>query len=224
MKSSAELLSALEESSSKDPRGTVGDSDYLNFSGKRGVFTIGVDNRNIGVDELWLPNIAGFEDGWICWKGGAPVASRLAVSGDAPIPTPDFEEFGPFDTAKGDGWFQAKSMTLKSLDNDQQGYFKINSISGVSAVSDLQKDIVKQIHAGLPAWPIIQFSTEEFTAKGFRNFKPVFTVYGWMDDANVQELMTDEDADIDALIDASGGGESVEKEQEAPAPKARRRL
>lgn len=220
MASSAALVSAIEESAEKDPRGAMGDSDFLNFSGKRGVYTIGAKAREINGEELWLPNIAGFEDGWICWKGGAPVASRLALITGVPVPMPDMNEFGPFETGKGDGWFQAKSMTLKSLDTDEQGYFKINSISGVSAVADLQKAIVAQAQAGKPAWPLLFLKKEEFTAKGFKNFKPVFEVYGWLSDENVQELMTNEDADIDALITSSGSAAPAPEEK----PKTRRRL
>ena len=38
-------------------------SDYLNFSGKLGIYTIGADKREIKPDELWLLDVTSFEAG-----------------------------------------------------------------------------------------------------------------------------------------------------------------
>ena len=215
------LAAAMKESSDKDPRGSMGDSDFLNFSGKQGKFTIGKAARTIQPDEEWIVNISGFEDGWVCWKGGQPVAQRMANISGTPVPTPDFEENGPFNSDKGEGWFQAKAMTLKNIETDEQGYFKINSISGVSAMADLQRDFVAQATAGKGCWPVVTLDAEEFTAKGFKNYKPVFNVVEWLDEAALTALMTGE-ASEEAVEEEPEIAPEVEKVE--PPKRTRRRL
>jgi len=195
------MAEKAQESAQNSPRGGAPDgSDYLNFSGKQGKYTIGQDNRVITSDELWVVNVASFEDGWVCWKGGKPAASRMAnIYNGIPVPAPDMSELGPFDTNRGDGWFQAKAMVIKSLDNDQQGYHKINSISGTAEMADLVGEFSKRAAAGLPCWPVIYLDMEKFQAQGFTNFKPQYKVYGWLSDDQLG-LLDDPDCDIDALI------------------------
>lgn len=200
MLDTASLATALQQSAQLDPRGAAADgSDYMNFSGKRGVYEVGKEKRDISKDELWLVNVPAFEDGWICWKGGRVMASRLARLG-TPVPSVDTSEHGPF-TGQGDGWHQAKSMTIKSLDTGQQCYFKINSVSGVSVFADLQKEITSRILAGEPCWPVVGFDREFFTAQGHRNSKPIIIIDGWLSSQQVSEelpaIFEDENAELD---------------------------
>jgi hypothetical protein len=233
---SAEIAKRIAESAQNDPRGAaIGDSDYLNFSGKRGLYTIGADNRQIKKDELWAVNIASFEDGWVAWRGGKPVGIRMAnIFTGVPIAQPDAQDGGPFDYENGEGWNQAKSMVLRSLDHDQQGYFRINSKSGVSSFATLQKEVAERSQAGLACWPVLTLDIGEFTAQGHKNYFPKMDVYGWLDDTNVQHLV-DPDMDIDDLIEASEGGNEIalvasaakrqpDPEPEPTTPSRRRRL
>lgn len=228
MPSSSALAGALKESAVKDPRGGALDgADYLNFSGKRGMFTYGADGKPFDMDSMLVPNIAGFQDGWVCWKNGQPVATRLANITGAPVPTPDFSEFTPFEN-DADGWFQAKAAMFKDVDSGDQYFFKINSVSGVSALAGLIGLIADRAERGDPAWPVLQLGVDEFSAKGYKNYKPEFNIVGWLDDANVQVLFTDPEADIDELIAASGGAAQIpsqgkEEPKAEPAPKQRRR-
>ncbi len=194
------LKEALADSASKDPRGAAADgSDYMNFSGKRGVYEIGTEKRDTTPDELWLVNVPAFEDGWVCWKDNRSVANRLYPLG-TPVPGVDTTEHGPF-TKDGDGWFQAKSLTARSIDTGQQVYFKINSVSGVSVFASLQKEITDRLRTGQPYWPVIGFGKEKFQARGYTNFKPTITVDGWLNDEQVMEklpkVFEDEAAEID---------------------------
>lgn len=194
------LKEAMANSASADPRGAAADgSDYMNFSGKRGVYEIGKEKRDTQKDELWLVNVPAFEDGWICWKGGRVLANRLVPLGQ-PIPQVDMNEHGPFDK-DGDGWSQAKSMTIRSIDTGQQCYFKINSVSGVSVFAALQKEITQRLMAGQPYWPVIGLGRESFTAQGYKNYKPVITVDGWLSDEQVMNelpaIFADDNAEID---------------------------
>lgn len=209
------VANALAGSAANDPRGGAPDgSQYLNFSGKRGVYEFGPDKEDIPNDELWLVNVASFEDGWVCWKGGNTQAKRFAnVFTDPPIPTPDFNEFGPF-TKDGDGWYQAKAFILKSLDEDRQAYFTNNSKSGVSAIARLQSEVADRLRTNQPYWPLVMLDKEAFSAQGYKNHKPVLNIYGWLDDQAVQTLAENDDADVDDLIEASTG--RVGQELDAP--------
>lgn len=134
------------------PDGSV----YLNFTGKRGVYEFGKDKEDIDASELWLVNIASFEDGYVCWKGGKTIATRMAnIYSDSRIPAPAADEQGPFNTSQGEGWFAAKSMVIKSLEaDDRQGYWKINSKSGVAVFADLLQQVGERLRAGRPSWPL----------------------------------------------------------------------
>lgn len=230
------LKEAMAHSAQLDPRGAAADgSDYMNFSGKRGVYEIGKEKRDTTPDELWLVNVPSFEDGWICWKGGRVMANRLVPLGQ-PVPQVDQNEHGPF-TKDGDGWYTAKSMVIRSIDNGQQCYFKINSVSGVSVFASLQKEITQRLMSGQPYWPIISFGRESFTAQGYKNSKPIITVDGWLSDHQVISqlpgIFEDEDAEVDLeemYAEAAGAlslptdGETEEAEEVATvAPKVARR-
>jgi hypothetical protein len=215
------LKDALANSAGNDPRGGAGDgSSFMNFSGKRGVYEIGQDKRTC-VDEPFLVNVGGFEDGWICWKSGAPKAKRMYPLGVA-VQEPDRNEFGPFDK-DGDGWYQAKSLVARSIENGEQVYFTINSISGVSAMASLQRSVTERMRAGLPYWPVVVFASEGFTAKGYKNYKPVMEIDGWLSDAQVAEelpALLDGDGEIDlgALYEAAGATGSIGSSEPEPEP------
>lgn len=212
------MANALSGAAAKGQLGGAPEgSQYVNFSGKRGVYEFGPEKEDIDSDEIWLVNVAAFEDGYVCWKGGTVIATRMSnIYNGQPIPAPAPDELGPFETNKGEGWSPAKSMIFRSVEeDDRQGYFKINSKSGVATFADLQNQVAERLRAGRPFWPLIQLGKETFTAKGFKNSKPVIKVYGWLSQQAVTELAENADADIDDLIAMSEGGE--------PAPKKRRR-
>lgn len=212
----AALAQRAAESAQNTPRAGAPDgSDYMNFSGKRGVYTIGKDNRVIPDDEIWVVNVTSFEEGWMCWKGGKPAATRLSnIYTGAPVGVPDSNELGPFDTNKGEGWFQAKAMVLRSCDEGQQGYFKINSVSGVSAVAEFIGQFAERAAAGEPCWPAITLGIEQFESQGFKNYKPVFEIVGWLDDAALARL-----ADGESIADIL---DLEETEEVAPPPPVKR--
>lgn len=194
------------------PDGSV----YMNFSGKRGMYEIGQNKRAPAKDELWLINIASLEDGYVCWKGGKPLATRMAniFSEAYPVAVPDSNEGGPFDPNKGEGWFAARSWVCKSLDEDEQAYFKNNSVSGVAEMSTVIEEIGRRMAAGQACWPVISYGMEGFEARGFKNYKPIFDIYGWLNDAAVAELAADPDADLDDLIGKSAVTEMLTKDEE----------
>ncbi len=216
------LAARAQQSAQNNPRGGApGDSDYMNFSGKAGSYTVGQDKREVPDDELWIVNITSFQEGWVCWKGGQPAATRLAnIYNEPAVAQPDFNEFGPFDR-EGDGWFQAKAMVMRSVDEDQQGYFKINSVSGVSSMAELIGACAKRMDAGTACWPVVRLKKEKFTSKGFTNFKPIFEVQGWLDNDQLVAF-SNGDADIEELLEAGDDPAALPEPEPEPEPKPAR--
>lgn len=213
------MADALSNSAAQGQIGSAPDgSVYLNFSGKRGVYEFGKDKEDLDPSEIWLANIASFEEGYVCWKGGKTVATRMAnIYSGQHIATPAHDEMGPFNAAQGEGWFPAKSMVIKSIEaDDRQGYWKINSKSGVAVFADLQAQVAERLRAGRACWPLVRLGKEKFEAQGQKNYKPKIDVYGWLSQEAVGELAADPEADIDELIQNSEGGA-------LPAPARRRR-
>lgn len=172
------LAESLSENSDFGAR-TSGIS-YMSFSGKKGVYSIGTAGRSPDVDEPFLVAIPLFKTGYICWKGGRPIAKRLAGLREPKIMAPDPEEGGPFDPQRGEGWFEARSMGARSLINGEEVEFTINSKSGVSVIADLHKECAARIRAREAAWPIVTFSSEQFESNGYRNDKPKITPIKWL--------------------------------------------
>ena len=207
------VVDALKAASRGDgstdlPEGGV----YISFSGKLGRYSIGTEKEDANPDEIWLVSVFAFEKGWICWKGGSPVAKRLGSIYQDDMPMPDFSEHGPFNTGAGEGWQQAKAMTLRSLDRGIQGYFSTNTKSARNEFEKLEGEVGRRMDAQLPCWPVVQLHREKFTAKGQSNYKPVLNVVGWLGIEQVKHLAslasTDEVVEvIDELIEEAAENE-----------------
>jgi len=211
-----EMAKRAAASAQSGARGGAPDSsEYLNFSGKRGVYQLGQDKAQVQNDELWLLNIASFEDGYVCWKGGKPAAQRMAniFGAGYPVAVPSDDEGGPFDKGRGEGWSFAKGWVSKSLDTDRQAYFRVNSVSGVSEMADLIEEVAQRMAGGEPCWPVFSYDNEEFEAQGYKNFKPKFPVSGWLTDEQVTAYAKG-DLDLDDVL----GGEEKPAVTKAPDP------
>ena len=180
--SQALAASAQTGASTELPEGGV----YISFSGKMGRYSIGTEKTDADPSELWLINIFEFQDGWMCWKGGQPVAKRFASAFGTPVDQPNFQEHAPF--ADGEGWQVAKAMMLRSLNRGIQGYFSTSTKSAVREFSKLTAEIARRLDEGLPAWPIVQLEKETFMAQGKKNWKPVLFVAGWLAMQQVNKL------------------------------------
>ena len=219
-----EMAKRAAESANKAPSaGAPNGSEYMNFSGKQGRYTIGKDKREIDNDEYWLLNVGSFEDGYICWKGGKPASTRMSniYTGEA-LATPASDELGPFNEQKGEGWYQAKGWVAKSLDEGEQGYFKNNSVSGVAEMAEMISEVSARLGAGKSCWPVFAYDKEGFEAQGFKNFKPIFDVKGWLDDEAIAGLGED-DYDIEELMTESAARDEGEVQEKValskPSPK-----
>lgn len=188
-----------------------GDLSYVSFSGKRGLYKIGTSGRAFEDPEPCLVAVPLFKTGYIAWKGGRPIAKRMAGMKDPRIMAPDPEEGGPFDAARGEGWFTARSLCCRSMVNGEQMEFTINSRSGVAVIADLHKAVVERLRASEPAWPIIEFDMEEFTSNGYTNFKPKLIERAWITTEQMQEWADPEFDPMTWLEDDTPKGVSPRK-------------
>jgi hypothetical protein len=214
------LAQKAKSAADNNPRGggAPNGSEFMNFSGKKGIFSIGKDRRVIQNDEIWLVDVASFEEGWVCWKGGRPAANRMSnIYTGVPVAAPDPEELGPFNSAKGDGWYQAKGLVMKSFDTEEQGYFKINSVSGVGEMSDLMEKFSERASQDEPCWPLVCLDTEEFEAQGFKNSKPLFVVQAWATTEQITAYAAG-DLDLDTMLGEEGEEEASPEPEPEPEP------
>ena len=220
LRGNAGMAQALANDAMDGARGMAPEgSQYLNFSGKMGVYQFGTNKEDLDDDELWLVKVDSFVAGWECWKDGSKKATRMAsVYGNSPVPEPDFSEFGPF--KQGDGWRRAKGFVVRSLDaDDRQAYFSTSTKSAVGEVAALQQQIADSLIAGnADYWPVIKFKREKFLAQGSWNYKPVIEVEAWLTDEGQNALA--EGADLDAAIAVGSASAPAALTAPEPAPAA----
>ena len=212
------LRRQMSETADIGARGQEG-VQFMSYSGKMDKYKIGIDGRGLHPNEPFLVAIPMFKIGWMCWKGGKPLAKRMAGLREPQVAEPDHSEFGPFNTNQGEGWQRARSMYMRSLETGEQIEYSTSSKSGVAVIADLHQQIRTQMGASDDVWPIVEFSSEPFTAQGQKNYKPVIEVLKWLDQAAIMQWTGD---DFDPMTLLDGVPEPV-KVVEPPKPAARRR-
>ena len=164
---------------------------FLSFSGKTGKLEMGRDKTAVQPDDLFVVNVHSFTEGFVCWKASKPIHRRMAnIFTDKPILMPADDEDGPFKTAAGEGWHGAKGVVLKHVaKGGLQVDFTTNSASGVNEIADLLGKFADRAEEGLPSWPVVSITAEQFESNGFKNFKPVFTVVHWLTGEQLEAMM-----------------------------------
>jgi hypothetical protein len=202
--------------------GGGGDFEFLSFSGKRGVYSLGRDKEDVDPQDLFIVEPFAAVEGWTCWKGGRPVGKHewSAFEPGNALSYADLDDHGPYNEKAGEGWQQMRGIGLID-ERGRQIKFTLTSLSGRNVFSDLNNDIADQLEAGEPAIPIVCLGAEDFTAQGQTNSKPVIAVLGWVTRAEVEAYMAD-DGDMRALLDGGYAAE-VEDDEAEPEPQKRRR-
>lgn len=203
--------------------GGGGDFEFLSFSGKRGVYSLGRDKEDVDPEALFIVEPFAAVEGWTCWKGGRPCGKHewSAFEPGNALSYSDLEDHGPYNEKAGEGWQQMRGIGMI----DEQGRqikFTLTSVSGRNVFSDLNNEIADQLEAGEPAIPIVCLGAEDFTAQGQTNSKPVIAVQGWVTRAEVEAYMADDDGDMGVLLDGGYAAE-VEEDEPDPEPQKRRR-
>jgi hypothetical protein len=201
------------------------DGEFINFSGKLGVYAVGRERSALDLDHHYVVNSLSLGRGWCCWKKGKPVGRHRwsAYRAADAIDEGDLEDHGPYNTKAGDGWKDERMFAVKGLDDNLQGTFTTTSVSGCNSVADLQVKIGKQMAALEPFFPVILFGMAQFEAQGQTNYKPTFEVVSWVAQEDLV-LFEDGKMDLEQLLN----GEIKPKvkkvtKKKAPAKKGSRR-
>ncbi len=219
----ARALRRSADSGSTGGGGGGGDFEFLSFSGKRGVYSLGRDKEDIDPEALFIVEPFAAVEGWTCWKGGRPVGKHewSAFEPLSAVPYADLEDHGPYNEKAGEGWQQMRGIGLID-ESGRQIKFTLTSVSGRNVFSDLNNDIADQLEMGEPSIPIVCLDAEDFTAQGQTNSKPVIAVQGGVTRAEVEAYMSDDNGDMSALLDGGYAAE-VEGDEAEPEPQKRRR-
>lgn len=158
--------------------------DYMSFSGKTGRYAMGRD-RNEPEDTLFIVEPQSVVEGWVCWKGQKPV-DRIEWSvyerAKAKKDMEELPDHSPYRESAGEGWNRLLGFGSVNTNSDagDQVKFTTTSVSGRNAVSDLLTAISDRAASGEAHIPVIEYSSEEFTAQEQKNFKPKFEVHAWV--------------------------------------------
>lgn len=211
---STDAFAAIEKDAAETTVGGAPDGSlYASFSGKLGRYKVGTEGADLSDAELFILNIESFESGWICWKSGSPIAKRMSSIYSGTVADPDMTEHGPF--KEGEGWSRIKALVAYSCDRDVALYFSTSSKSGLSEFSKLQLAAVTRYRSGQPFWPVFRFTREKFTSRGNTNYKPTFTVVGWLTTAAMKHLSASQDVYVEDLIEEVAHGQWSDFKSEA---------
>jgi hypothetical protein len=186
-----ELAKALA-STVADAGGTSSGLNYLGFSGKTGVYSLGKNKDDITDEMLFLVEPAGTIAGWTCWKENEAKDKHKWLSTDAArnpdliVKKGELDEHGPYREGSGDGWKPMMGVGLMELsDMSTSVEFSTTAVSAINGLKDLIAEASKRLLAKEPAMPIIWMGREKFTAQGKENWKPTFNVDIWVERAAV---------------------------------------
>jgi hypothetical protein len=176
--------------------------NYLDFSGKAGVYKLGKNKTDIDEDTLFLVEPAATMAGWTCWKDGNVADDRKAkhkwmvtdalMNPEIVIQQHQLDDHGPY-KKDGDGWKKMRGVALLALDKlDVSIEFCSTAISAIYGMNDLLQEASDRLLAGEPSMPIIWLGKEQFTAQGSTNWKPTFNVEIWVTRDAVAAFSEDE--------------------------------
>jgi len=178
------LANALSEAADDATSGGSNGVDFLSFSGKTGLYSLGRNGDDIDPDQLYLVEPQTFIAGWVCWKNSKPVDRiewSVLKAREQSVSSEELEDHGPYRQNAGEGWQQLLGFGLIGCDAVfSQVQFSSTSKSGRNSIGDLMKEIGIRSASAEPDMPLIYFGSVEFEAQGNKNHKPVLNVEAWV--------------------------------------------
>lgn len=154
----------------------------LFFSGKTNVYKAS-DGYPPPEGECIVP-VEYFFDGYICWATGGvlkDVIHRSLLSGEE---LPAIETMPgytpPLAGDDGTGWRFQMGFVAKPRDEDLAYVFSTSSVSGVSSVRQLLREITKKAAESETYSPVVLFTSDSFMARGHKAYLPVFNIVDWV--------------------------------------------
>jgi hypothetical protein len=177
----ASLAHHLQRSAA-DNENMGGGGEYLQFSGKKGEFSVGRAKVPLDPDEVFLMEIGTFVEGWVCWKGSKPIGRHswsIYQADEEQVFENELEDHGPYNEKNGEGWKKMRGFGFVSLDEKKKSIaFTNNSASGCNSIDDLKLEVRERVLNDEPELPLFAFYCEVFDERG--NFKPMFDVRAWV--------------------------------------------
>jgi hypothetical protein len=199
------LAAALSEAADDATTGAgAGTSDYLSFSGKSGLYSLGRDKEPVDPEQLYIVEPHTFVAGWTCWKNSKPIDRikwDVLKTKEQAVSKEMLTEHGPYRESSGEGWQQMLGFGAIACDKkNSQIEFSSTSKSGRNSIADLMKEIGLRASAGEPSLPLIYFEAESFVAQGNTNHKPVLPRESWVTRASAAAYLAG-DMSMSELVD-----------------------
>ena len=158
-----------------------GNVDFLYFSGKSGLWTVGRDRDQPDPEEFWLISPEMIFKGWVCWKDNkrADSIEWSIYNRDGEVDEVELPDHGPYRASAGEGWAKQLGLMMVRCETLRQVKFSTSSVSGRNSISDLMGELHRRSVNGEPIYPIVTLGSQEFEAQGQWNHKPMFPVEAW---------------------------------------------
>ncbi|MGD9670191.1 MAG: hypothetical protein AB7U75_14335 [Hyphomicrobiaceae bacterium] len=189
--SPAELLARLQ--GAVDASNTV-NTQFMSLDGRVGRYTVsngGNEPDVIPNGSKMLLNLFETKQGYACWKDNK-VVDFVDVSLFDRLPEVDsLEDHGPYSTdpSKREGWTFQYTLFMKSAEDNRQYQLKLSAESAKREFGRLLGEIMEAaaLHDLTAQTPVISLGVQSFTAKGYKNYKPLFEVVEWRDNPKAEE-------------------------------------
>lgn len=198
-------VAALKSSAAQNTQGSGSEMVFLKFAGQgsnyRG-WAIGRDGETPDEDAIYVIDVEYFVEGWICWKGGKPVARKewsLYERDTKAVAAEDLEDHGPYDD--GEGWQFLMGCSMFNVDKPgTRIVFHTSTVSGRDTMGKLFDEVGSRTEADEPFVPVVKLSDQMFEARGKKNGKPIFLFEGWVNPSDVHKFLTEDGATVDQLL------------------------
>ena len=199
-----EALQSFEQMALEGARGAY---SYLKFA--KGIWTAGMDDREIDRDDELALDPKSISKGGICWSGGSVLDERFeTLASGRTVNLGELPDHGPY-ANDDDGWKAAVHCKFKSLTTGEEYSFSSTSHGGRKALAGVTKEFVARMKSGeSDLVPIVRLSSDGYKHKLYGYVAtPLIEIVGWSNEDDLQA------GNVDVVEEIA---------EEAPAPKRRK--
>lgn len=164
--------------------------ELLKFA--QGIWTVGVDGKNIPIGTEVIVAMSTLKAGWTCWRNGSVVDEAMGLVADG-YQAPERAELGDLDQEMWDlgaddkprdPWQKTFHVEVSPKDDPSVIWtFTTSSWGGQSAIGSLSTDWARKIRHCPNAQPIVELDVGFFQIKGKSHLgrikKPMLSLVGW---------------------------------------------
>jgi len=178
----------------------LSESNFLKF--QKGVYVYGVDDEELPIGTLLVPNMPEAKAGWLKWQSGEVVDEKMA-----PFSAGGYayrEDLGDLDrdawAVDDDGrptdpWSETFTLPFKDPAMGQEFTFTTSSVGGRRAVGKLVQAWRYGLSRGESGLPIVEIGTDSYKHRKYGKVDfPTLTIKRWADEA---DLMAGDAVELD---------------------------